>query len=79
MQHRSLTQLRSVADLPNALEQFERARDQAVRSTRVDVTDGVVDVTLEATDDVTVAQWAAERQGDVFERAFGKELRVHTP
>jgi exopolyphosphatase/guanosine-5'-triphosphate,3'-diphosphate pyrophosphatase len=60
-------------------EQFERARDQAVRATRVDLTDGVVDVTLEASDDVTVAQWAAERQGDVFERAFGKQLRVHTP
>jgi exopolyphosphatase / guanosine-5'-triphosphate,3'-diphosphate pyrophosphatase len=60
-------------------EQFERARDQAVRSTRIDVTDGVVDVTLEASDDVSVAQWAAERQGDVFEKAFGKELRVHTP
>jgi exopolyphosphatase / guanosine-5'-triphosphate,3'-diphosphate pyrophosphatase len=60
-------------------EQFERARDQAVRSTRVDVSDGVVDVTLEATGDVSVAQWAAERQGDVFERAFGKELRVHAP
>jgi exopolyphosphatase/guanosine-5'-triphosphate,3'-diphosphate pyrophosphatase len=60
-------------------EQFERARDQAVRATRVSLSDGVVDVMLEATDDVSVAQWAAERQGDVFERAFGKELRVHVP
>jgi exopolyphosphatase / guanosine-5'-triphosphate,3'-diphosphate pyrophosphatase len=60
-------------------EQFERARDQAVRSTRVSLSDGVVDLTLEASEDVTVAQWAAERQADVFERAFGKRLRVHAP
>jgi exopolyphosphatase/guanosine-5'-triphosphate,3'-diphosphate pyrophosphatase len=60
-------------------EQFERARDQAVRATRIAVNNGVVDVTLEATGDVSVAQWAAERQGDVFERAFGKQLRVHGP
>ncbi len=60
-------------------EQFERARDQAVHATRVSVSDGVVDFTLDASGDVSVAQWAAERQGDVFERAFGKELRVHAP
>ena len=60
-------------------EQFERARDQAVRSTRLSLDNGVVDLTLEANEDVTVAQWAAERQSDVFERAFGKRLRVHGP
>ncbi len=60
-------------------EQFERARDQAVRSTRVSVDNGVVVLTLEASEDVTVAQWAAERQSDVFERAFGKRLVVNAP
>ena len=60
-------------------EQFERGRDQAVRATRVSVANGIVDLTLEASEDVTVAQWAAERQADVFERAFGKQLRVHAP
>jgi exopolyphosphatase / guanosine-5'-triphosphate,3'-diphosphate pyrophosphatase len=57
-------------------EQFERARDQAVKAAHVAVTDGHVDLTIEADEDVTLARWAAERAGDVFERAFGKELRV---
>jgi exopolyphosphatase/guanosine-5'-triphosphate,3'-diphosphate pyrophosphatase len=57
-------------------EQLERARDQAVKSTRVAVRDGTVDLTIESEEDVTVARWGAERQGDVFRRAFGKELRV---
>jgi exopolyphosphatase / guanosine-5'-triphosphate,3'-diphosphate pyrophosphatase len=57
-------------------EQFERARDQAVQGTRVAVHDGVVDVTLEANEDVSIARWAAQRQSDVFRRAFGRDLRV---
>jgi exopolyphosphatase/guanosine-5'-triphosphate,3'-diphosphate pyrophosphatase len=31
---------------------------------------------MEATEDVSVARWAAERQADVFREAFGKELEV---
>ena len=31
---------------------------------------------LEADEDVRVARWAAEKQRDVFERAFGRELGV---
>jgi exopolyphosphatase/guanosine-5'-triphosphate,3'-diphosphate pyrophosphatase len=57
-------------------EQFERARDQAVKAAHVAVTDGHVDLTIEADEDVTLARWAAERASDVFESAFGKELRV---
>lgn len=57
-------------------EQFERARDQAVKAAHIAVNDGVVDLTIEADEDVTIARWAAERTSDVFERAFGKELRV---
>jgi len=57
-------------------EQFERARDQAVKAAHVAVSNGKVDLTIEADEDVTLARWAAERAGDVFERAFGKELRV---
>jgi exopolyphosphatase/guanosine-5'-triphosphate,3'-diphosphate pyrophosphatase len=57
-------------------EQFERARDQAVRAARVSVNDGTVQIRMEATEDVSVARWAAERQADVFREAFGKELEV---
>jgi exopolyphosphatase/guanosine-5'-triphosphate,3'-diphosphate pyrophosphatase len=57
-------------------EQFERARDQAVKAARVSVSDGAVKVRMEATQDVSVARWAAERQGDVFRQAFGRKLEV---
>ena len=55
---------------------FERSRDQSVHAAHVEVEDGRVDIRLEADEDVSVARWAAERQSDLFERAFGKELKV---
>ena len=57
-------------------EQFERSRDQSVHEATVAVADGRVDIQLESDEDVTVACWAAQRQHDLFERAFGKELSV---
>ena len=57
-------------------EQFERAHDQAVNATHIALDDGRVDLTLEGSEDVSVARWAAERQADVFELAFGRKLRV---
>jgi exopolyphosphatase/guanosine-5'-triphosphate,3'-diphosphate pyrophosphatase len=57
-------------------EQLERSRDQSVRDVDVEVRDGRVELRLHATEDVSIARWAAERQGDVFERAFGKTLSV---
>ncbi len=57
-------------------EMFERSRDQAVHEAHVEVDDGRVDIRLEADEDVSIARWGAERQRDLFERAFGKELRV---
>ena len=53
---------------------FERSRDQSVHAARVEVEDGRVEIRLEADEDVSVARWAAERQSELFERAFGKEL-----
>jgi exopolyphosphatase/guanosine-5'-triphosphate,3'-diphosphate pyrophosphatase len=60
-------------------EQLERSRDQAVHACDVDVRDGHVALTLHASEDVTIARWATERQGDVFRKAFGRELRVSAP
>ena len=42
----------------------------------VGVDDGHVELRLDADEDVTVARWAAQRQRDLFERAFGRELNV---
>jgi exopolyphosphatase / guanosine-5'-triphosphate,3'-diphosphate pyrophosphatase len=57
-------------------EQLERSRDQAVHAVDVAVENGRVELFLHAVEDVTIARWAAERQGEVFERAFGRRLAV---
>jgi exopolyphosphatase/guanosine-5'-triphosphate,3'-diphosphate pyrophosphatase len=57
-------------------EQLERSRDQAVDAVDLEVSDGVAQLRLRAHDDVTVGRWAAERQRDIFERAFGLRLEI---
>jgi exopolyphosphatase/guanosine-5'-triphosphate,3'-diphosphate pyrophosphatase len=57
-------------------EQLERPRDQSVRRVHVSVPDGRVELRLESDVDVTVARWAAEREGWLFAHAFGRELAV---
>jgi exopolyphosphatase/guanosine-5'-triphosphate,3'-diphosphate pyrophosphatase len=60
-------------------EQLERPRDQTVRHAEAVVQDGRVELRLQSDADVTVSRWAAQRQADLFERAFGKELTVVAP
>jgi exopolyphosphatase / guanosine-5'-triphosphate,3'-diphosphate pyrophosphatase len=57
-------------------EQLERSRDQAVHACEVEVANGHVALRLRAVEDVTIARWATERQGDVFRKAFGRDLKV---
>ena len=57
-------------------EQLERPRDQTVRHARVVVQDGAVELRLQSKSDATISRWGAQRQADVFRRAFGKELTV---
>jgi exopolyphosphatase/guanosine-5'-triphosphate,3'-diphosphate pyrophosphatase len=57
-------------------EQLERPRDQTVRHADVVVEDGRVELRLRSSSDVTVSRWGAQRQGDLFRRAFGRELEV---
>src|SRR3712207_6228824 len=57
-------------------EQLERPRDQTVRGTRIELADGRVELRLEHEADVTIARWAAQRQRDVFRRAFGRDLTI---
>lgn len=66
------------AALLRIAEQLERNRDQVVRAARLrrDGEDGAVVLELDAVGDTSVARWGAERQGDLFERAFGAELTV---
>ncbi|HZV74429.1 MAG TPA: Ppx/GppA phosphatase family protein [Conexibacter sp.] len=66
------------AALLRIAEQLERNRDQVVRAARLrrPSKDGDVELELDAIGDDTVARWGAERQGDLFERAFGAPLRV---
>ena len=68
--------VRRCAALLRVAEQLERARDQTVAGTRVRIEDGTVEVALHASDDVSLARWSAERQAEVFERAFGKRLKI---
>jgi exopolyphosphatase/guanosine-5'-triphosphate,3'-diphosphate pyrophosphatase len=65
------------ATLLRLAEGLERSRDQLVRAARFAVDDGgPVRMTLEADGDVRVARWAAEREADLFERAFGRPLEI---
>lgn len=67
------------AALLRIAEQLERNRDQVVRAARLTRRgdgSGGVELELDAVGDDTVARWGAERQGELFERAFGAPLRV---
>ena len=57
-------------------EQLERSRDQLVREARVAVEDGRVRLELVHDGDVSVARWAAERQRELFQQAFGRKLEI---
>jgi exopolyphosphatase/guanosine-5'-triphosphate,3'-diphosphate pyrophosphatase len=60
-------------------EQLERPRDQTVRHAQVVVQDGRVELRLQSREDATISRWGAQRQADVFRRAFGRELDVVAP
>jgi exopolyphosphatase/guanosine-5'-triphosphate,3'-diphosphate pyrophosphatase len=57
-------------------EDLERSRDQLVRDAHVQAGDDAVELVLEADGDVRVARWAASREGDLFRRAYGRELVI---
>jgi exopolyphosphatase / guanosine-5'-triphosphate,3'-diphosphate pyrophosphatase len=56
-------------------EHLERSRDQQVRAARVELHEGDAMLRLEG-GDVDLARSAAERQTDLFERAFDAPLRI---
>jgi exopolyphosphatase / guanosine-5'-triphosphate,3'-diphosphate pyrophosphatase len=68
--------LARIAALLRLAEDLERSRDQEVRAAHVAVEDGAVRLALESDSDVRVARWAAGREVDLFDRAFGRALEV---
>lgn len=68
--------LERLSALLRVAEQLERSRDQAVTRADVAIEDPAVTIRLVADGDVSVARWETERQADIFERAFGRRLRV---
>lgn len=68
--------LNRVAACVRLAEQLERSRDQSVHACEVLVHDGTAELHLRASGDTRIARWAAERQGDLFKRAFDRELSV---
>ena len=57
-------------------EDLERSRDQSVRAAHVAHDDGTIRIELEADGGSAVERWAAQREVDLFERAFGRGLKV---
>jgi exopolyphosphatase/guanosine-5'-triphosphate,3'-diphosphate pyrophosphatase len=57
-------------------EDLERSRDQLVRATAIAVANGTVELRLIADGEAAVPRWAAGREGDLFARAFHRELSV---
>jgi exopolyphosphatase / guanosine-5'-triphosphate,3'-diphosphate pyrophosphatase len=69
--------LQRIATLLRLAEGLERGRDGTVRGVRVTSNDdGSVRLGLQAKGDAHVPMWAAARETDIFERAFGTSLEV---
>jgi exopolyphosphatase / guanosine-5'-triphosphate,3'-diphosphate pyrophosphatase len=65
-----------LACLLRLAEDLERPRDQSVRHADVHMHNGEVRLDLDADEGAEVARWAAEREVELFRRAFGKALLV---
>lgn len=64
------------ATLLRLAEGIERARDQAVHDVAFHADADAITLTLAADEDVSVSRWAAERETDLFARAFGRPLVI---
>ncbi len=64
------------ATLLRLAEDLERSRDQLVRSTRIALTNGSVELRLLADGESALPRWAAGREREIFARAFHRDLSV---
>jgi exopolyphosphatase/guanosine-5'-triphosphate,3'-diphosphate pyrophosphatase len=71
-----IERLNRCAALLRLAEDLERSRDQIVRGTDIDLQGDGVRLRLIAEGDPAVPRWAAGREGELFARAFKRELSV---
>jgi exopolyphosphatase/guanosine-5'-triphosphate,3'-diphosphate pyrophosphatase len=67
-----------LAILLRLAEDLERSRDQSVHAAHVAADNGTVRLELEADGAASVERWAAQREVELFDRAFGKRLEVES-
>jgi exopolyphosphatase/guanosine-5'-triphosphate,3'-diphosphate pyrophosphatase len=68
-----------LATLLRLAEDLERSRDQTVHAAHVAAENATVSLRLEAEGRASVERWAVERELDLFDRAFGRKLKVEAP
>jgi exopolyphosphatase/guanosine-5'-triphosphate,3'-diphosphate pyrophosphatase len=73
---RDVERLNRLATLLRLAEDVERSRDQAVRTVNVEVNGKDARLELVADGEIAVPRWAAAREVDIFQRAFGRRLVV---
>ncbi len=71
-----LSRLNRMAALLRLAEDLERSRDQSVREAHLRVNGRSATLSLVSDDDTAVPRWAARREVELFERAFGRTLEV---
>jgi exopolyphosphatase / guanosine-5'-triphosphate,3'-diphosphate pyrophosphatase len=67
-----------MAILLRLAEDLERSRDQSVREAHVRYDNGTICLELDAEGAASVERWAAQREVELFERAFDKRLKVES-
>jgi len=65
-----------LAILLRLAEDLERSRDQSVRAAHIAADDGTIRLELDAEGAASVQRWAAQREVELFDRAFGRRLEV---
>jgi exopolyphosphatase/guanosine-5'-triphosphate,3'-diphosphate pyrophosphatase len=68
--------LTALAALLRLAEHLDRGRDGAVTSARLHRRDDRLELELAVDGDAALAHWGAERQSDLFRRAFGHPLTL---
>ncbi len=75
-EHGDRERLDRCAVLLRLAEDLERSRDQLVRDTRLSARNGEVRLQLLASGESALPRWAASREGELFARAFHRDLAV---